>query len=224
MKNRSTRRDGDELIGIRFFCAEFNWRWMAIGFRLHELFEGFWSNTPKLLLEKMPVGIEPARCLWLRSYLTGTATLRCFQGYHGDIGCHTGESFRTIVFHLVCQQNIGDFRLRSCVILRRWYEAASSRQECSGPSDQSDQYKLSKWYERNSLFVNVDKCKTITFSKTRYPVAFAYIMNRTVLDRVSSINDLGFIMDEKMNFLEPALKIIYRWFSVKSTILYIDLS
>jgi hypothetical protein len=52
------------------------------------------------------------------------------------------------------------------------------------------------------LFVNVDKCKTITFSKTRYPVEFAYIMNRTVLDRVSSVNDLGFIMDEKMIFLE----------------------
>jgi hypothetical protein len=65
---------------------------------------------------------------------------------------------------------------------------------------QSDLNKLSDWCERNSLFLNVDKCKTITFSRTRYPVEFAYMMARTVLHRVSSINDLGVIMDEKMNF------------------------
>jgi hypothetical protein len=41
---------------------------------------------------------------------------RCFQG---DIGCPTGESFRTFVFYLVCQQNIGDFQLRPCAVLRR---------------------------------------------------------------------------------------------------------
>jgi hypothetical protein len=47
-----------------------------------------------------------------------------------------------------------------------------------------------------------NKCKTITFSRTRYPVEFAYILARTVLDRVSSINNLVVIMDEKMNFSE----------------------
>jgi hypothetical protein len=56
------------------------------------------------------------------------------------------------------------------------------------------------------LFPYVDKCKTITFSRTRYPVEFAYMLAGTVLDRISSINDrvssLGVIMDEKMNFSE----------------------
>jgi hypothetical protein len=32
---------------------------------------------------------------------------RCFQDYQVDIGCLTGESSRTIVFYLVCHQNIG---------------------------------------------------------------------------------------------------------------------
>jgi hypothetical protein len=52
------------------------------------------------------------------------------------------------------------------------------------------------------LFLNVDKCKTITLSRTRYPEEFAYMLAGTMLDRVSSINDLGVIMDEKMNFSE----------------------
>jgi hypothetical protein len=61
---------------------------------------------------------------------------------------------------------------------------------------------FSEWCERNSLFLNVDKCKTITFSRTRYPVEFPYMLDGTVLARVSYINDLGVIMDEKMNFSE----------------------
>jgi hypothetical protein len=67
---------------------------------------------------------------------------------------------------------------------------------------QSDLIKLSEWCERNSLFLNVDKCKTITFSKTRYPVEFTYMLAGTILGRVSSINNLGVIMDDKMNFSE----------------------
>jgi hypothetical protein len=42
---------------------------------------------------------------------------RCSQGYQGDIGCPTEESSRTIVFHLVCQENIDDFQLRPCDVL-----------------------------------------------------------------------------------------------------------
>jgi hypothetical protein len=43
----------------------------------------------------------------------------CFHGYQADIGCLKGGSSRTIVFYLVCLQNIGDFRLRPCAVLSR---------------------------------------------------------------------------------------------------------
>jgi hypothetical protein len=63
--------------------------------------------------------------------------------------------------------------------------------------------KLSEWSERNSLlFLNVDKFKTITFARTRFPVEFAYVLAGTVLDWVSSINDLRVIMDEKMKHVD----------------------
>jgi hypothetical protein len=50
---------------------------------------------------------------------------------------------------------------------------------------QVDLNTLSEWCEENSLFHNVDNCKTITFSKSHYPVEFAYTLARTVLDRVT---------------------------------------
>jgi hypothetical protein len=46
---------------------------------------------------------------------------------------------------------------------------------------QPDLDKLSEWCERNAL--------TITFSKTRHAVEFAYMLAETVLDRVRSITE-----------------------------------
>jgi hypothetical protein len=58
----------------------------------------------QLLLEEMSMGIEPARCLWLRSYLTGRIQrIRIGDAVSNDIRCPTRESSRTIVFYLVCQ-------------------------------------------------------------------------------------------------------------------------
>jgi hypothetical protein len=67
---------------------------------------------------------------------------------------------------------------------------------------QSDLNKLSEWCDRNSLLLNVGKCKTITYARSRHPVKFSYMLGGTVLDRVSSINNLGVIMDEKTTFSE----------------------
>jgi hypothetical protein len=51
---------------------------------------------------------------------------------------------------------------------------------------QSDLNKYSEWCERSSFFLNVDKCKTITFTRTRYPDVreFSYMIAETLLDQV----------------------------------------
>jgi hypothetical protein len=106
-------------------CWIFNWRRMAGGFCLHELFEGdvCGYRTCSMLMAKV---------LFDRENLKDKNRRRCFQGYQGDIGCPTGESSRTIVFYLVSHQNFSDFRLRPYAVLRRWYEAFSFRQGFSG--------------------------------------------------------------------------------------------
>jgi hypothetical protein len=42
----------------------------------------------------------------------------------------------------------------------------------------------------------------MTFARSRHPVEFSYMLNGTVLDRVSSINNFGVIMYGKMIFSE----------------------
>jgi hypothetical protein len=65
---------------------------------------------------------------------------------------------------------------------------------------QSDLNRLAGWCEANALELNVDKYKSITFSRMRDPIEFLYMLDGIILDRVDSINDLGVIMDSKVSF------------------------
>jgi hypothetical protein len=126
----------------------------------------------QLLLEEMFVSIESARCLWLRSYLTGrNQKIRIGDAVSKDIrvtldvpqGCYRGPlrfiRFVHVLFHADDMKLFLPIRgFQYCIKI------------------QSDLNNLSKWCERNSLFLNVGKCKTLTFSRTRYPVEFAYML------------------------------------------------
>jgi hypothetical protein len=79
---------------------------------------------------------------------------------------------------------------------------------------QSDLNKLSEWCDRNSLLFNVGKCTNLTFARSGHLVAFSYMLGGTVLDRVSSINNLGVIMDEKMSFSKHVDVIVAKAFAM----------
>jgi hypothetical protein len=65
---------------------------------------------------------------------------------------------------------------------------------------QSNLNRLAGWCEANALELNVDNCKSITFSRLRHPIEFSYMLCGINLDRVDFINDLGVIMDSKVSF------------------------
>jgi hypothetical protein len=87
---------------------------MAGGFRLHELFEGFYSSTPSTVTGGDVCGYRTCSML-----MTKASFDRENSKNKNRRRCIQGLSSRTIVFHLVCQQNIGDFRQRPCAVVRR---------------------------------------------------------------------------------------------------------
>jgi hypothetical protein len=99
---------------------------MAGGFRLHGLFEGFWSSTPSTITGGDVCGCQTcsmlmAKVLFDREISKDKNRWRCFQGYQGDIGCPTGESYRIPMI-------FGYIR----VLLRQWYKGVIYRQGFSG--------------------------------------------------------------------------------------------
>jgi hypothetical protein len=158
----------------------------------------------QLLLNEMSVGIEPARCMWLGSYLPGRIQkIRIGAAVSKDIkvtsGVPQGSHLGPLCFIWFVNRisEIFDYvRVLFYADDMKFFLPVSGFQDCL--KIQSDLNKTSEWCDRNSLLLNVGKCKTITFVRPRHPVKFSYMLGGTVLDRVSSINDLGVIMDEKV--------------------------
>jgi hypothetical protein len=61
---------------------------------------------------------------------------------------------------------------------------------------------LCAWCDVNKLYLNVRKCKVITFSRAKVQVTYDYSLKGQNLERVSVIRDLGVLMDSKLTFSE----------------------
>jgi hypothetical protein len=92
MKNRSTMANLLEYASFVLNSIEEGWQVDSVYTNFSKAFD---RVRHQLLLEEMSMGIEPARCLWLRSYLTGQIQrIRIRDAVSKDIR----ESSRTIVF------------------------------------------------------------------------------------------------------------------------------
>jgi hypothetical protein len=159
-------------------------------------------------MNEMSVGIEPARYMWLGSYLSGKIQkMRIGDAVSKDIkvtsGVPQGSHLGPLCFIWFVNRisEIFDYvRALFYADDMKLFLPVSGFQDCL--KIQSDLNKLSDWCDRNSLLLNVGMCKTITLARSRHPVEFSSMLGGTVFDRVSSINDLGVIMDEKMTFSE----------------------
>jgi hypothetical protein len=125
----------------------------------------------------MCVGIEPARCIWLGSYLSG----RIQKIWIGDAGSKDIKVTLGVPQGPLC---LIWFVNRISEILdfvsdlfyaddMKLFLPVSGFQDCL--KIQSDLNKLSEGCNRNSLLLNVGKCKTITFARSRHPVKLCLI-------------------------------------------------
>lgn len=67
---------------------------------------------------------------------------------------------------------------------------------------QADIERVSNWCEMNGMQMNAAKCKVLTFTRCQTSVSFDYKLNNLPLERVTSIKDLGVILDSKLRFNE----------------------
>lgn len=72
---------------------------------------------------------------------------------------------------------------------------------------QNDLNRLSIWCKRNKLMLNVDKCKVMSFSRSRYPVIHNYYLDNILLNRVVENLDLGITFSSNLTFNKHYLNI-----------------
>lgn len=65
-----------------------------------------------------------------------------------------------------------------------------------------------EWSSKNFLTLSVSKCNVITFHRTKNPLLYEYMMNNQMLQRVSTVRDLGITLDASLSFKQHYSDII----------------
>jgi len=72
---------------------------------------------------------------------------------------------------------------------------------------QNDLNRLSIWCKKNKLMLNIDKCKVMTFSRSRNPVIHNYYLDYFQLNRVVENLDLGITFNSNLTYNKHYLNI-----------------
>ena len=67
---------------------------------------------------------------------------------------------------------------------------------------QCDLYALSDWCENNKLYLNIKKCKIVSFYRCKSAVMFEYQIDGICLERVVQIKDFDVLFDQKIRFID----------------------
>jgi Reverse transcriptase (RNA-dependent DNA polymerase) len=163
----------------------------------------------QLLLIKLALAVPPDGCGLLRSYFSGrTLRIRIESCVSKEIkvtsrvpqGSHLGPLCFTWFVNDIAQI----FKYVRVIFYAddmKMYLPVGSSQDCL--KIQRDLDRLTAWCENNMLPLNVNKCKTITFTWSFHPINASYVLNGKILERVCSMTDLmGVILDSNLSFRE----------------------
>jgi hypothetical protein len=152
MKNRSTVTNFLEYAFFVLNSIEAGWQVDSVYTDFSKAFD---RVRHQLLLEEMSVGIEHARCLWLRSYLTGRIQrIRIGNAVSKYIRVTSGVPQGSYLGPLCFIWFVNRISVIFDYVRMKLFLSVRGFQDCM--KIQSDLNKLSEWCEVNSLFLNVD--------------------------------------------------------------------
>lgn len=162
----------------------------------------------ELAMKKLErLGFPDWLIMWLRSYLRDRSAyvkLRSAKSasFETPSGVPQGSHLGPLIFILFV--NDLTYRLMSNHLLYaddlKIYRVVSSMVDCAAL--QQDVDTVAEWCVANGMEMNALKCKVISFNKSRGRLNFEYTANGVILERVTTIKDLGVIMDCKLSFNE----------------------
>jgi hypothetical protein len=172
-----------------------------------------------ILLRKLQqLGIHGDLLRWIESYLQNRSQAVVVGGYRSDfINVPTGIPQGSHLGPLLYNAYIYD--IATCFTYARHLMYADDKkiffkvdteQDCR--NIQLDLDRLSQYYAKNKITVNIGKCECISFTRKTNPIIFPYNINGDRIHRTSVVKDLGVYFDDKMLLSNHIDKIIDRGF------------
>lgn len=169
----------------------------------------------QLLLDKMDHLGAPSKFVsWLKSYLAdrrlwvklGATVSATFQNSSGvPQGSNLGPLLFAVFFNDVCNILPAGCRLVYADDLKMFL-IVRSLEDCRVLQAMIESFE--DWCYRNHLSISVAKCMVITFSRKKKPLVGDYRIRNQPLQRVTTVKDLGVLLDSKLLFNEHYLAML----------------
>lgn len=164
-------------------------------------------NHRHLIYKIKRLGIHGDLLRWLESYILNRSQAVCLKGFTSRFlpvasGVPQGSHLGPLLFILYINDMNTCFQSSKVLIYAddtKIYKAIASHTDC-----QDMQTELGRFYEycnANHLYLNLDKCYCISFTRKKNPIFFDYTVAGIIIKRVSTIRDLGIILDTKLSFI-----------------------
>ncbi|KAG7298081.1 hypothetical protein JYU34_018851 [Plutella xylostella] len=170
-----------------------------------------------ILLKKLQeLGIHGDLLRWIRSYVTNRQQAVVVGGcrsnfIHVPSGVPQGSLLGPLLYAAFLY-DINECFEHSKFLLyaddKKVYLEIKNIEDCV--KLQRDLNNLSVYYHKNRIGVNVAKCQQISFSRRNKTIEFNYTLNNNKLTKISSVRDLGVILDAKLTFSAHIESIVNR--------------
>ena len=159
-----------------------------------------------LLSKLLAIGFGSNFVSWVESYLLGR-TCRVLFGdilstsYKAISGVPQGSHLGPILFILFVNDLPSVFKYSECKIYAddvKIYRSIESLFDSR--LLQIDLDAFYDWCLRNGMFLNIDKCKVMNFTRKNSTLIYSYQFNGIMLDNIDKTLDLGVYIDRKPHF------------------------
>lgn len=162
-------------------------------------------NHSKLCSKLVSAGLSQSDIVFFQSYLIGRRQYVLFCGHKSQSftptsGVPQGSILGPLLFLIFINDLINVIET-DCLL---YADDLKIFKEVRNLSDslmlQSDLHRVFQWCLINDLPLNINKCKTISFTRKLNKINFGYNVDGVLLYRDINVKDLGIIFDEKLKF------------------------
>lgn len=201
---------------------------MNKGIEMHSIYTDFSKAFDKvdhsILINKLNLyGVRGTALNWIKSYLTERYLRVRVNGhisneYMVKSGVPQGSHLGPILFNIFVNDIGNDFT--SDYLL--YADDLKIFRRMTSANDilvlQQDLIKLNAWCQINKLELNISKCAVMSFSRSHGSYSSLYRLGDKELQVVSSMKDLGVLINNTFSFAEHIDKIVLKAYSVLSFI------